>query len=329
MSRSSLLLVACLVAACSAKALPPTEDAGEDAAVAMDSGAADADAGATDADFDGGPDARDALVDAPSADADAGDAGDGAPPPISTGGSGGVTCTGSGTLASGRTYCVGALGGSEFKLVEPPPAPGPLRVLAFLHGDGALAYQDDSALEALLPWADAHNALVLAVRSPNACAWWQHPTQTDCTPSAPFVPDLDGLNADALRAVLDGVRRGYDVSNGPAFYYGASGGSVFLTLSFLRRFGDLYPGYYALNCGGERSARPFAWNTADPAKRGPTRLSFTYGDRDFLRPDIEVAIPHFTSLGFPTDALLLPDTEHCAFDTSARALAVFSAALGE
>jgi hypothetical protein len=67
----------------------------------------------------------------------------------------------------------------------------------------------------------------------------------------------------------------------------------------------------------------------NPAKRGPTRLYFTYGDLDFLRSDIEVAIPYFAGLGFPTDSVMLTATEHCAFDTNGRAQAVFSAALGE
>ncbi len=333
MRRHLLPLVALVLVACST-GVSVTPDAGDDAgvdagipdgAIAADTGVDASDVGNPDSASDAGN--PDSASDAGNPDS-ASDAGDAAVR-TSTGGSGGVACTRTGTLASGRTYCVGVLGGSEFKLELPPAPTGPLRLVAFLHGDGAVAYLDDSTMEALVPWADAHGAAVLAVKSPNACAWWQHPTQTDCTPTAPFMPDLDGLNADALRAVLDGVRAGYDVTLGPAFYYGSSGGSVFLTRSFLRRFGDRYPGYYALNCGGEKSPKSFEWDVMNPAKRGPTRLYFTYGDLDFLRSDIEVAIPYFAGLGFPTDSVMLTATEHCAFDTNGRAQAVFSAALGE
>lgn len=324
MRRHLLPLVALVLVACSG-GVSGTPDAATEGGV--DSGLPDAPSDAADAGADAATDAGDAS-DASDAAGDASDAADAAVR-TSTGGTGGVTCASTGTLASGRTYCVGVLGGAEFKLELPPAPTGPLRLVAFIHGDGAASYLDNSTMEALVPWADAHGAAVLAVKSPNACAWWQHPTQTDCTPTAPFMPDLDGLNADALRAVLDGVRGGYDVTLGPAFYYGASGGSVFLTRSFLRRFGDRYPGYYALNCGGEMSPKSFEWDVANPAKRGPTRLYFTYGDLDFLRGDIEVAIPYFRGLGFPTDAVMLTATEHCAFDTDARAQAVFSAALGE
>lgn len=322
-------LVALVLVARAASACSSPESGASDGGADASGGDADAQRdGAADA-ADGAADVRDGAADTTDGAPDARDAGADAATPTSTGGAGGVTCVSTGSLASGRVYCAGVLGGSEFKLEVPPAPTGPLRIVAFIHGDGAEDYLDNSAMEALVPWADAHGAAVLAVKSPNACAWWQHPSQTDCTPAAPFMPDLDGLNADALRAVLDGVRAGYDVTLGPAFYYGASGGSVFLTRSFLRRFGDRYPGYYALNCGGERSPKSFEWDVASAATRGPTRLYFTYGDLDFLRPDIEVAIPYFNGLGFPTDAVMVANAEHCAFDTNARSLAVFSAALGE
>lgn len=263
----------------------------------------------------------------PSSDAadDAGpDAGD-----DSSQGSGGLSCTSQGSLPGDRTYCVASIGGSELKLAEPAGGAGPLRVAVYVHGDGAAAYKSDSAMKALLPWADAHHALVLSVLSPNGCAWWQAPTQTDCSQGATSVADVEGVNADALRLVLEAVRAGYDVSNGPIFYYGSSGGSIFLTRSFLRRFGDRFPGAFALNCGGEKPNRDFAWDVSDPAKRSSTRLSYTYGDQDFLKSDIEAAIPYFEGLGFASESKVIPNAGHCEFNGHGRAVEVWQQYLGE
>lgn len=254
------------------------------------------------------------------------DASDGAVPgPGSTKGTGGITCTSREDLGNGRSACVTTILGSEIKLVEPQGGTGPLKLGAYLHGDGAAAHKSNSAIKALLPWADKNHALVVSVLSPNKCAWWQAPTQTDCSASATPVADADGLNADDFKGVLDKIRSAYDVTLGNAYYYGSSGGSVFLTLHFFRKYGDGFPGIYALNCGGEKPMKPIGWDTADAAKRAGTKLFFTYGDQDFLKPDIEVAIPYFGGLGFPTDTKVIAGAGHCEFDGHGRAAEIFEA----
>ncbi len=305
-----LLLGPLVLGACSAAPVSGGQDGGQDSALPPS-------------------DSAPPPADAEAPRVDAADAAPDAPPPNSTRGRGGVPCSSRGDLGAGRTYCVSAEGGSEYKLAEPSAGSGPLRLALFVHGDRAEDHRSDAAMRALLPWADAHRALFVSVLSPNKCAWWQLPTQTDCTDQGPLEPDVEGLNADALRAVIDRIRAGFDVTFGPMFYYGASGGSVFLTKAFLRRFGDLYPGAYALNCGGEKPDRPVAWPTSDPQRRGPTKLFFTYGERDFLKADIEVAIPFFAGLGLPTDTKVIAGAEHCAFDTHGRTAEVWSAFLGE
>ena len=250
-----------------------------------------------------------------------------AAPVVGSGGSGGITCTSTATVA-GRRLCVASAGGAEFRFIEPPAASGPLRLVVYTHGDGARAYASDSAIKALLPWADAHHALTVAVLAPNKCAWWRVPSQTDCSPTATPVSDDAGVNADALKAVLDLFRAKYNVALTQNYFYGASGGSIFLTKSFLRKFGDVYPGAYALNCGGETPALAFAWNNADAALRSVTKLYFTYGDMDFLKPDIELAIPFFMNAGFPIDQKVIVNAEHCGFDAHGRAVEVFATYTG-
>lgn len=215
------------------------------------------------------------------------------------------------------------------KVAEPVGGSGPLRIAIYVHGDGAGAYESDSAMKALLPWADANHALVVSILAPNRCAWWQLPTQTDCSETAPPAPDTEGVNADALKAAIDTLKKAYAIAEGPLFYYGSSGGSIFLTRSFLRRYGDAYPGVFALNCGGEKADRSFAWNVADSSARGATKLVYTYGDKDYLRADIETAIPFYEGLGFPSDHTIVPGAEHCAFDGHARAVEVWTEYLAQ
>jgi len=259
------------------------------------------------------------------------DAGTGPTSGPSSGGAGGLSCASRGNLPAGRSYCVQAFGGAELKLAEPADVASgePLRLALYLHGDGAGAHRSDSAMKSLLAWADAHHALIGSVLSPNRCAWWQVPTQTDCSEQAAAVPDTTGKNADALRAVIDAIRAAYDVTDGPTFYYGSSGGSIFLSRSFLRRFGDRYPGVFALNCGGAKNDLPFDWNAASATTRGGTRLSFTYGDQDYLQPEIEEAVGHYRGVGFAIDTKVIPGAAHCAFDGHGRAAEVWSAFLGE
>jgi predicted esterase len=305
--------VGCSDAGSGAPRTEPALDAGVDMdAMAVDAVAVDA----VDAQMQG----RD------GAPADAG--GDAATVKPGTGGAGGIVCDSMRTV-SGRPVCVANAMGSEFRFVQSANPVGPQRLVVYVHGDGARAYESDGALKALLGWSDAHQALTVAVRAPNKCAWWQKASQTDCSDTAKPDPDGTGANADVLKAVLDALRARYDIALGPTFFYGSSGGSIFLSYSFLRRFGDLYPGAYALNCGASKPSAAFAWDTQDRALRDPTKLYFTYGDKDFLKPDIEKAIPFFQMAGFFVDQKVIPNADHCAFDGHGRAQEVFSAYLGQ
>lgn len=273
------------------------------------------------------PDAGGVADAAPAEDASQ----DAAPLPVvygSSKGSGGITCTTTVDLGGGRSYCKAKISGVELRFASAPAAAtGPSRLVIYVHGDGARAYTSDGAMKALLPWADAHQARVLAVLAPNGCAWWQTPTH-DCATTTEE-PDT-GANATAFEAVLQALRGGYDIADGPTFYYGSSGGSIFLSKLFFPRFGKTYPGAYAMNCGGEvPPASAYSWDPKDARSRGETKFWFTYGDQDFLKDAAHATAGYFLSLGFPTDEKIIPGATHCAFDAHGRSKEVFSAYLGE
>lgn len=262
----------------------------------------------------------------PSAAPDAaGDARSPADDVTGSGGTGGLGCTRSEDLGDGRTICVAKIGSVELKLVQGSagPSPAPFRLGVYLHGDGAAAYKGNGALQAMLAWADARHGLAVAALAPNGCAWWLRPehdcagTQTDA--------DLDGRNAAALATALDAILKAFDVRTDGLRYYGSSGGSIFLTNAWIPLQAGRYPGVFAIMCGGETSSRMYTWDTSDAALRAKSPLWFTYGDRDYLLPDIKASIADFEGKSFAVTEKVVPNAGHCEFDAHAEAIGIWTA----
>ena len=319
MTRTHLaLLLAFSLLACSAD---PIEPGAPDAAGLEDAGGSQQDGGD---DLDAG-----AVVDA---GVDAGtDAG-----PGSSMGSGGLPCEQTGTVsASGvsYSYCVAQVGSTQLKIIEPAAdgSGAPLRLAIYLHGDGARAHTNDTALRLQAPWTHAHRTLYVSVRAPNACAWWLRPEYTACDGTVlPGDIDSDGENADALEQAIQALRGGWDLTDGPILFGGSSGGSLFLTASFLPMYGDRFPGAYALGCGGEEPwSGDLGWDSSNPELLGPTKLYFTYGDQDEILAEILRGVAFYRDLEFPLDEKVLPGVTHCAFDHIGRAVEVWAEYLGE
>jgi hypothetical protein len=221
-----------------------------------------------------------------------------------------------------------------------------LRLAVYLHGDGAGPYTSGLALRKLVPWTTKHRVLFVAARAPNACAWWLAPSYTVCdgvTPVPSSAVDTGGENAAALKVVLDALRGGWDLADSPVLFGGSSGGSIFLSASFLPLFGDKYPGAYALSCGGDDPwAGSLAWDGKDPARVGATKLFFTYGDKDFVVPDVLDGIAYYQGTSIPVDTKVIAETvatgttSHCgniggsySYDQIGRVGDVWSSYLGE
>lgn len=246
-----------------------------------------------------------------------------APPRKSSGGTGKLPCTRTDD-ANGRSVCVAKVGSVELKIVEPQGKEGtPLALGLYLHGDGAAAHKSASALKAMFAWADARHALVVSALAPNGCAWWQTPSH-DCA-SALREDDIAAANSTALDAALDAIEEGWDVRADGRYYYGSSGGSIFLSDQWIPLHGGGRGGVFALMCGGVAPTQKFAWDVADAATRARSSLAFTYGDKDFLVPDIEGAIAAYKAKSFGIATKIVPGAEHCAFDAHGEAVAVWEA----
>lgn len=264
-------------------------------------------------------------------------------------GKGGLPCTSNGTVSvngESYSYCVATVAGVEMKVVEPVAgAAAPLRLALYFHGDGAGPYSSGLAIKKHAPWTSSHGVLYVAARAPNACAWWLAPGYTTCdgTTAVPdSAIDREGENALAVSSVIQALRAGWDIADSPVLYGGSSGGSIFLAASFLPLYGDKYPGAYALSCGGDEPwAGKLAWDAANPSLLGATSLFFTYGDKDFVAPDVQQAIAFYKALGFPADEKVIAETvdagtSHCgniggsySYDQLGRVSEVWSSYVGE
>ncbi len=237
-------------------------------------------------------------------------------------GTGGLTCASQADLGGGRKACTVKVGSVELKVMLPSKT-GPLRLGLYLHGDGAGAHKSNSALKAMIAWSDAQAGLGVSALAPNGCSWWQTPTW-DCA-SSTNEPDLAAANAAALAAAFDAILKAYDVRLDGVRYYGSSGGSIFLTDEWIPLHGGTYPGVHAVMCGGDASSRTYGWDKNDATLRAKHKLFFTYGDQDYLKPDIEKAIAAFQGAKFDVTTKVVAGAQHCAFDGHAEAMAIWTA----
>ncbi|WP_342377417.1 hypothetical protein NVS55_38945 [Myxococcus stipitatus] len=239
----------------------------------------------------------------------------------SSGGAGKLPCDGTGTVTSnGQTYayCVARVAGVELKIVEPRGGivPRPVRLAIYLHGDGARAHTRDDAPRAQAPWAYVSETLYVSALAPNRCSWWTRPSLTTCT-GTPTETDRDvsGENASALADVIDALRKRWDIVNEPILFGGSAGGSVFLTGSFLPRYGSRFRGLHALGCGGTVSwSGALEWDGNRPEQRGSTRLFYVYGDRDPALADIQASIAAYRGYAIPVGETVIAGAAGCGFD---------------
>jgi hypothetical protein len=247
-------------------------------------------------------------------------------PKKSSGGSGGLACTRRDSIGSGRDVCVAKVGSVELKILEPKctTTSTPFAVGLYVHGDGAGAHKSASAIKAMVGWADARCALAVSALAPNGCAWWLAPTH-DCASAITTDVDKNAANTAALVEALEAIEGGWDVRSDGRYYYGSSGGSIFLTDQWLPLQGRERAGVFALMCGGQVPTRAFAWDTTDAAIRARDPLFFTYGDQDFLVPDIEASVSDAKTRGFAVTEKVIPGADHCAFDGHGEAVGIWTA----
>lgn len=122
-----------------------------------------------------------------------------------------------------------------------------------------------------------------------------------------------------------------------AAYWGASGGSWFITGTFIPAGIQLAPGPVAANCGADSPFSPPkskpAWTnippyetwmwlpSAHPSLRARIPILYNYGTQDFLLDIIQYSHQKYAGLGFPTAAQIWPGAMHCGHDIAGPTIA--------
>ena len=176
------------------------------------------------------------------------------------------------------------------------------RVAVYFHGDGANGYHQNYGFDPqILEWAQKRDILVLGVLSPATY-------DSGLVAYGAAQPEHAGPVATAIESFIEA----YDVVEDTNLFWGASGGSWFLSSSFIAHNGYRLPGVYVANCGGSGSTRGWDWNPVTQTEvKDQISVYFNYGTEDFLAESSADSHLEFDQLGFTTDELVHDGALHC------------------
>lgn len=244
---------------------------------------------------------------------------DGGFDPSRTNGAGGVPCL-EVAESGGFAYCRAEVGPLELRIVEPADTSGPMQLAVHLHGDTANGHYENWGWRRFAGWARDRRVLLVSALAPNGCSWWRRPGDVDCDMAG---GDSEGANADALAEAFEALGEGYDFFHEPKLYVGFSGGALFATALMLPRHGDVHPGAWVTNCGGDQPwGAGVQWDERDPGLLAKQSVYFTYGSLDFLVDQIGRGVDYYTARGYDVDELVVPDEEHCDNDIDWTAVTI-------
>lgn len=133
-------------------------------------------------------------------------------------------------------------------------------------------------------------------------------------------------NGQLIVNTFEYVYEHYNVCQNILFGSSISGGSVFLDLYFLPTYGDEYPAFINVNCGGSGiENHPFYSDLYDkafsiaqnPDLMSRTELRYTIGTQDFLLDQTQRSIATYESLGFEVSKDIRDGAGHCSYGIKA------------
>lgn len=199
--------------------------------------------------------------------------------------------------------CETEIEGYKVKFVPPDPSKAVSHLAVYFHGDTGEDWEKDYGYDQLADCCYKNNVLLLAALSE---AW-----NTDGTDSWRVWWRTESAGTQSVVKIIDTFKAAYQPTSDSVFYSGASGGSQYLTGTYLPQVGDAHPGIMALNCGGAQP-RNFSWDTADPELQARFSFFFNYGDQDFLADQANNTFLQLGKLGFETDRSVVAGADHCA-----------------
>jgi hypothetical protein len=199
--------------------------------------------------------------------------------------------------------CIADVSGITMKFFPLAPGKAVKRVAVYLHGDTAQDWQGwYQYLGDTVQWCQARDILVVAPLSPVA--------YDDDPPEDRSYGAAQGEDAEKVGKALEDFLDAYSTPHQNLLYWTLSGGSWFVTSSFLPLMGARLPGAYALSCGASEFWYDYEWSIDGPA-RDQNKLLFNYGTEDFLKPGEEASAEKYETDGFSVTVKTYPGAEHC------------------
>jgi hypothetical protein len=199
--------------------------------------------------------------------------------------------------------CETTLEGMRVKFFPLAKGDRPTHLAIYFHGDTANDF-DANYFDGIVEWARPKKILVFAARSI---------AETSSPGEAPWVVwwGADAAQTAGMGRIVQRFADGYGAPSENILYWGASGGSIYLTAKWLPAMGGKYPGVMVNNCGGSEPRIKAAWDYASATLRDKVAIYFNYGSSDFLAEDVDAAFTFFTTENFKAERLIHPGLDHC------------------
>lgn len=218
-----------------------------------------------------------------------------------------------------RPGCITDVGGITFKLL-PLAAGKTVKGLAvYFHEDTAAEWQTDALFSGVAAWMESRDIIVAAPLSPVA--------YDDDPPSTRSFGAAQDSDAQKVGTAIETFAAAYGAPTTHVLYYSMSGGSWFLTRSFIPLLGGSLPGLFALSCGASDSWSDYAWNEKAASPRDQIKILFNYGTADFLLDSEESSFAKYMADGFRVSKNTYPGAEHCVHPVVEPTLAFWGANL--
>lgn len=214
---------------------------------------------------------------------------------------------------TGRPMCRATIEGIQTEWVMPQDSDTVEHIGFYFHGDGGQYKMASLARHA--DWGADKGLLLILMTSPV---------------SDRDRPDIDFNNlvgprwwlveeehVQAVGRVIDGFLAQHPaVDPRRMLYYSASGGSQFMTQSFVTMLGHRFGGLMAITCGGGRPrSTSWRWEHDGNPLKADILLRFHYGSEDFLADQIERNMMTYRDLGFDVEGTRIEGAHHCGGDT--------------
>lgn len=211
-------------------------------------------------------------------------------------------------------YSVVNVAGVEMKIYTPPASSlnsGPVRLGFYLHGDSAGDHNSPERYGSgeLVKWAQSKNMIIVLAKAPNGYTWWA--TDSSLRSGANYTANM----TEAIKW----MHSKYNIATKSTYFSGVSGGATFLSWRFIPSMGHIYPGAYALNCGGSAPSVANGFSVT-PELLSRLKVYFNYTSGDYLADPngfygnvIGGAVSAYRNLGLGPVVTVYGSGGHCGF----------------